>query len=319
MHAILNALGLIRAESDNHSARKEPRTVNSGPPPGTGSHTRTSLELAFDRLSGTIRTFIPSPEDPYVSVRVYFYRALLCLGHVDQARVRREEALAEARRLSPFNVAYALYQACIGHWALGGMGSAPVILRAADEILAISSEHGFPLWSGVGKMIRGWCLGAAGQSTEGIPLLLEGIADTRAIGCKVMLPFYLTTLAEVCGMAGKPEEGLKRLDDAAQLLERTEERWAEAETHRLRGMLLLSMHERAAAEDSFQQALTVVRRRSAKFWELRAATRLARLWGERGRQTEARELLAPVYGWFTEGFDTRDLKEAKALLEELAA
>jgi class 3 adenylate cyclase/predicted ATPase len=277
------------------------------------------FENAISLWDPAIRTFIPSPEDPYVSVRVYFYRALLCLGYLDQARLRREEALAEARRLSPFNLAYALYQACIGHWALGGMGSVSLTLQAAEEIVAISSEHGFPLWSAVGMTIRGWCVGAGGQPTEGIELLLEGIAGIRAVGCKVMVPFYLTTLAEICGIARKPEEGLKRLDEAAQLIERTEERWPEAEVHRQRGMLLLSLREHPAAEASFQQALTVARRQSAKFWELRAAMSMARLWRDQGKRDEARDLLAPVYGWFSEGFDTRDLMDAKALLEELSS
>ena len=118
-------------------------------------------------------------------------------------------------------------------------------------------------------------------------------------------------------MAAQADEGLKRLAEAANIVEVTQERWAEAEMHRLRGTLLLSMHKRAAAEDSFRLALTVAQHQSAKFWELRAATNLARLWCDRGKRTEARDLLAPIYGWFTEGFDTLDLKEAKALLGEL--
>jgi predicted ATPase len=277
------------------------------------------FENAISLWDPAIRTFIPSPEDPYVSVRVYFHRALRCLGYLDQARLRREEALVEARRVSPFNVAYALYQACIGYWALGGAESRSVILRAADEILAIGSEHGYPNWSAVGKAIRGWCLGAAGEAMEGILLLTDGIVDLRATGAKVTLPFYLTTLGEVCGMAGKPGEGIERLVEATALIERTQERWAEAETHRTRGTLLLRMCDEAAAEDSLHKALAVARQQSARFWELRAALDLARLWRDQGKRKEAHELLAPVYGWFTEGLDTRDLKEAKALLDELAA
>ena len=120
-------------------------------------------------------------------------------------------------------------------------------------------------------------------------------------------------------MAAQADEGLKRLADAANIVEVTQERWAEAEMHRLRGTLLLSMQERTAAEDSFRRAIIVAQQQSAKYWELRAAMSLARLWRDQGKVQQARELLAPVYGWFTEGFDTRDLKEAKALLEELAA
>jgi predicted ATPase len=118
-------------------------------------------------------------------------------------------------------------------------------------------------------------------------------------------------------MAGQPEEGLDRLVEAAKFVGTTQARWAEAEMHRLRGTLLLSKHEHAGAEDSYGHALAVARRQSAKFWELRAAVDLARLWRDQGKRTEARDLLAPIYGWFTEGFDTLDLKEAKALLDEL--
>jgi predicted ATPase len=133
-----------------------------------------------------------------------------------------------------------------------------------------------------------------------------------------MIPFFLMTLAEAYGMASQPQEGLDRLAEAAKLAETTHERWAEAEIHRLRGRLLLFMREHTAAEDSYRRALEVARRQSAKFWELRAALGLAQLWRDQGKRTEARDLLSPIFGWFTEGFDTRDLKEAKALLVDLA-
>jgi predicted ATPase len=119
-------------------------------------------------------------------------------------------------------------------------------------------------------------------------------------------------------MAEQPEEGLKRLAEAAQLMERTNERWAEAEMHRARGALLLSLHDRMAAQESYELALSVARTQSAKFWELRAALDLAGLWRDQGERNEARDLLAPIYGWFTEGFDTPVLQDAKALLDQLA-
>jgi predicted ATPase len=133
------------------------------------------------------------------------------------------------------------------------------------------------------------------------------------------MPYVLTTLAETYGLDGQPEEGLKRAAEAIALLERTQERWAEAETYRVRGTLLLSMHDQAAAEDSFHKALAVAQRQSARFWELRAALDLSRLWRDQGKRSEARDLLAPIYGWFTEGFDTPVLQEAKSLLDELRA
>jgi predicted ATPase len=197
------------------------------------------------------------------------------------------------------------------------MESAPTMLQSAEKVLAISAEQAFPIWSAAGNIMRGWCLGAAGQAAEGISLVLKGLADASATGCNIIRPFFLMVLAQLYEKEGQPEEGLNRLVEAARLVETTQERWAEAEMHRLRGTLLLSMSKHAEAENSYRQALSVAQQQSAKFWELRAAMSMARLWRDQGQGTEARDLLAPVYGWFTEGFDTRDLKEAKALLNQL--
>ena len=196
------------------------------------------------------------------------------------------------------------------------MESAPTMLQSAEKVSAISAEQDFSMWSAVGNIMRGWCLGAAGQATEGIQLLLKGIADLSAPGHKHLRPFFLMVLTQVYGKAGQPEEGLNRLVEAAKLVETTQECWAEAEMHRLRGTLLLSMSKHADAENSYRQALSIAQLQSAKFWELRAATSLARLWRDQGKRTEARDLLAPVYASFTEGFDTPVLQDAKALLDE---
>jgi len=278
---------------------------------------RAYFENALSLWDPMFRVFAPSPEDGYVVSVIHYSRTLLCLGYVEQARLRRDEALAEARRLSPYNLAFALCHAWYGDWALEGVTSVQTMRRSAEDVLAISSEHGFPLLLERGKVMRGWCMGVLGQRAEGIPLLLQGLAIYRATGANLAMPFFLTTLAEVYGMGAQPEEGLNRLAEAANLVETTQERWVEAEMHRLRGTLLRSMREPSAAEDSFREALAVARRQSAKFWELRAATSLARLLRDQAKRDEARDLLAPIYGWFTEGFDTVDLKEAKALLDEL--
>jgi predicted ATPase len=166
--------------------------------------------------------------------------------------------------------------------------------------------------------MRGWSLSGTKQTGEGLPLLLNGIDGLCAMGCNILIPFLLITLAEAYGMAGQPEQGLDRLAEASSLIGVTQERWIEAEIHRLRGSLLVDMHQQAGAEESDRQALIVAGRQSAKFWELRAALDLSRLWRDQGKRTEARDLLAPIYGWFTEGFDTPVLKDAKALLDELA-
>ena len=280
---------------------------------------RAHYENVLALWDPTYRPSVVSPDDPYVATLIILSRTLLCLGYVDQARLRREEALAEARRISLYNFTYALCDAWPGDWAIMGAKEARTTLQSADQALTSSREQTFPMFLAAGHIMRGWCMGAVGQAEEGIPLLLQGITIRRAAGTNLLLPFFLTTLAQVYGMAARPKEGLDCLAEAAKIVETTQDRWAEAEMHRMRGTLLLSMHEHAAAERSYRHALAVARRQSAKFWELRAALDLARLWRDQGKRDEALDLLAPVYGWFTEGFDTLDLKEARVLLDELAA
>jgi predicted ATPase len=141
----------------------------------------------------------------------------------------------------------------------------------------------------------------------------------RAAGAGITMSAVLMQFAEGHAKRGRPDEGVRCLAEAAQLIETTDERFAEAELHRLQSELLNVAGDRASAERSYHQALAIAKRQSAKLWELRAATSLARRWHDRGKRAEARDLLAPIYGWFTEGFDTPVLKEAKALLDELSA
>jgi predicted ATPase len=188
------------------------------------------------------------------------------------------------------------------------------MLRSAEQVLAITSEQGYASWVATGNIMRGWCLSTLGRVAEGIPLLLQGVAAVGASGAKLVMPQYLTILAEAYGLASQPEEGLQQLVYAEQLMETTQERWAEAEMHRLRGTLLLSMHEQAAAEESYCTALAVARRQSAKLWELRAALDISHLWRSQGKTLEARDVLVPVCDWFAEGVDVSVLLEARALL-----
>jgi predicted ATPase len=188
----------------------------------------------------------------------------------------------------------------------------------AEEILALSNEHGFPLFLGYGTLFRGWSSTALGQVREGLTFMTKGLSIARATGASLCSPHALVMLAEGYAKLGQADEALNCLAEAAQIIEVTDERYHEAELHRLRGELLEKAGNEAAAEESYRRALTVANRQSAKMFELRAATSLARLWRDRGTYAEARDLLVPVYNWFTEGFDGPVLQDAKALLDELA-
>jgi predicted ATPase len=167
-------------------------------------------------------------------------------------------------------------------------------------------------------ILCGWVKVKNGDVADGISLLRDGSAAYRATGAETWIPNYIALLATACEITGQMEDALTHFDDALQIVERTGERWLEAELNRQTGQLLLRQGHFEAAEELHRKALSVAREQEAKMWELRAAASLAQLWRDQGRRAEARDLLAPVYGWFNEGFDTHDLKEAKALLDQLS-
>ena len=189
----------------------------------------------------------------------------------------------------------------------------------AEAAIALSTEQGFPLYAALGTIMRGWALAMQSQGRAGMAQVRQGIAALRATGAALWVSYFCTVLAEVCAHLGHSADGLQALAEAHTLVEQQEERWWEAEVCRLRGVLLLRQPgtPQAEAEAWLQRALDVARRQEAKSLELRAAMSLSRLWQQQGKQAEARALLAPIYGWFTEGFDTADLQEAKALLAEV--
>jgi predicted ATPase len=189
----------------------------------------------------------------------------------------------------------------------------------AEAAVTLSTEQEFPLLAAMGTSLRGWALAMQGQAEAGMAQVRQGISAWRAAGGAVLVPYLCTVLAEVCDHLGYTADALQALIEAHTLVEQQEERWWEAESHRLWGVLLLRQTgtSQAEAETWLRRALDVARRQEAKSLELRAAMSLARLWQHQGKRGEARELLAPIYGWFTEGFDTADLQEAKALLEAL--
>jgi len=186
-----------------------------------------------------------------------------------------------------------------------------------DQLVAVTAEWGLPHWRAQGTIGRGWVKVQNGDVAEGISLLHSGSAAYRATGAEIWMPHHLTLLARAYEIAGQFEESLTLLDKALQIVARTGERWFAAELNRHEGQLLLREGQPEAAEALYRKALSIAQEQEAKLWELRAAVSLARLRRDRGKRKEARDMLAPIYGWFTEGFDTADLKEAKALLEEL--
>ena len=191
--------------------------------------------------------------------------------------------------------------------------------RHAEAATRVCREQGFPFWLGVGLILQGWARATRPQPAEQIASMHEGMAIYRATESALWLPYFLTLLAETYGAAGQPDAGLRFLDEAHTVMDSTQERFYEAEVHRVQGELVLAQaaDQHALAETCFQHALAIARRQQARSWELRAAMSLARLWQQQGKRAEARALLAPIYGWFTEGFDTADLQEARALLDAL--
>jgi predicted ATPase len=189
----------------------------------------------------------------------------------------------------------------------------------AEAVIALATEHGMQLWLAHGTIARGWALTAQGHGEEGIAQMREGLAAYRDTGAELGRPFFLGELAEVYGKLGQADEGFTLLAEALPLVNETGQRYHEAELYRIKGELLLkqAVPDEREAKSCFRQAIDIAQHQSAKSLELRAATSLSRLWKKQGKKEEARKLLADIYGWFTEGFDTADLKEAKALLAEL--
>jgi predicted ATPase len=236
-------------------------------------------------------------------------QVLWFLGYPDQAVQRSHEALTLARELAhPASVATALYFAAVVH---GHRREGQRTYEQAEAALGLAREHGFAFRVAQATILRGWALVEQGQGESGLTQIGQGLAALRATGSETRA--FLSVLVTAYGRVGQREEGLRVAEEALAVSRR------DAQLYRLKGELLLrrSAEHQAEAERCFRQALEIARRQGAKSLELRAAMSLARLWQRQGKCQEAHDLLAPVYGWFTEGFDTADLQEAKALLDEL--
>jgi predicted ATPase len=267
--------------------------------------------------------------DPGVLRDLWAAYTLWSLGYADAALQRLQAMLTLAPELAhPFSEAVAHGgAACIQQLRR----DIPDTQARAEAALTLATEQGFPYWMAAGAILRGWALAAQGQAEEGISHMRQGLTVYGATGAKYCRPFWLTMLAEAYGQVGRAEEGLRALDEALAHVDRTGERFWEADLYRLQGELLLirgteqgsarnaapELPIMAEAETHFVRALDIARRQQARSWELRAATSLSRLWQHQGKRQAAYDLLTPVYSWFTEGFDTADLQEARTLLEEL--
>jgi predicted ATPase len=241
---------------------------------------------------------------------------LFCLGFPDQALAQSNKSITEARRLPhPPTLAMSLGTAAV----LSIICDDVALEQRVDGLVVVATDQGFPFYRAAGAIYRGWVKAKNADVIEGLSLLRAGSSAYCATGATVWMPLYIALLAGVCEIAGQIEEGAARLDQASQLAERTGERWFAAELDRQKGRLLLRQGHPEPAEELYRKALSVAQEQEAKLWELRAAASLARLWRDQGRCGAARDLLAPVYGWFTEGFATPDLKAAKMLLDELDA
>jgi predicted ATPase len=245
------------------------------------------------------------------------YRAwdLWILGYPDQAFNRIQEAVAFARELNhPFSLGFVLVNGVEVH----ACGRNPqTCQRYAEEAMRLSKEGGFFLLQAWATVLLGWARAQQGEVEEGIAQMRQGLDDWRSMGMEVAAPLFLAWMAEAYGKAGRTEEGLALAEEALGLVEKTGERGWEAEAYWVKGDLLQSSGKVEEAEASFHQVIEVARRQEAKSWELRATLSLSRLLQKEGRSQEARQLLSEIYGWFTEGFDTPDLKEARALLDVL--
>jgi predicted ATPase len=258
-------------------------------------------------------------QDAGVGLRTFVAHVLWYLGYPEQAVARLQEALTLARELShPFSLALVLDHAA---WLHQYRREERLAQEQAGADMALSREQGFAFFLAHGTIFRGWALAAQGQRTEGITQMHQGLDALRTRGVGVLLPRIHTLLAEAYGESGQAKEGLRLLAEALATADHQGMHLWEPELYRVKGELLLRqpVPDAPEAERCFRQALDSARRQEAKSLELRAATSLSRLWQRQGRRAEARQLLAPIYGWFTEGFETVDLKEAKALLEELSA
>ncbi len=257
-------------------------------------------------------------QDPRVAALCWRSLALWALGYPEAGLAGTEQALREARETGHAGaLMQSIQQTCLTQLISGNYATAQA---QSDELIGLAEEKDASPYKTGGMLVRGCLLALTGKASNAVGIFSAAIPALRSTGATIHRPGWLSLLARAYGELGQFDQALSHIGEAITTVETTKEKWYEAEVHRIAGEIALMSPERdaARAEDCFGHALAVARSQQAKSWELRAAISMARLWREQGKRDEARDLLAPVYGWFTEGFDTLDLKQAKALLDELA-
>ena len=258
-------------------------------------------------------------QDVGVAILSYRSLALWVLGYPAAALTDADHALTNARGIGQAAaLMFALLNTSVTHILCGNYAAAKV---QSDELVALADEKGAVQWRAQGTLMRGCAFAAMGKASEAVPIITSGLTALQSTGSRNYMPFYLWHWGIAYAELHRFDDAYRCVAEAITAMETAKERWCEAEVYRTNGDIALRSLQPDAgkAEAYFERALSVARQQQAKSWELRAAMSLARLWRDQGKVQQARELLAPVYGWFTEGFDTRDLKEAKALLDELAS
>ena len=258
-------------------------------------------------------------QDIRVSALSFRSIALWMLGYPEAALTDVDQVVKGAREIGhAASLIYALAATSVPHLLVGNYAS---VNAQTDEAVAMAEEIAEVSWMAISETVQGYVLAITGKASEAVHQITSGIAAYRSMGATVWLPKELSYLAKAYAELGQFDDAWRCSEEAITHIETTKERWWQAEVNRSAGEIALLSPDRAAAkaETYFERALAVARQQQAKSWELRAAMSMARLWRDQGKRNEARNLLAPVYGWFTEGFDTLDLKEAKALLDELAS
>jgi len=256
-------------------------------------------------------------QDPRVGALFYRSLALWALGYPEAALAGAEQALSEAREIGHAGaLMHAITNICLTQVISGNYAIAQAL---SDEQIGLAEEKGSVYWKTSGMLRRAGVLALTGKASDAVGIFTAAIPVWRSTGSRLYFPVWLSLLARAYGELGQFNQAWSHIGEAITAVETTKEKWYEADVHRITGEIALMSPERdlAKGEACFERALEVARAQQAKSWELRAATSMARLWRDQGKPQQARELLAPVYGWFTEGFDTLDLKQAKALLDEL--